>query len=157
ICRVLHRYHEKAFDRIIGRLAATRSRHITRLEHAADLAMQAFTAAEKPAASFLNEYRAALAAVREILGIPNQRASEGPAATADPWVVEALQRIAALDCAGLMASWNRRNPPTRTTIRGRRSAGRGPSQRRPGAWRGSLTPPGRPGAIPGSFSVPGQG
>jgi hypothetical protein len=95
ICRILHKYHDMAFDRIIGRLAATRSRHISRLEHAADLAMQAFTASDKPAASFLSEYRAALADIRAILGIVNRIEPEAdvPGAGSD-LVTEALQRIA---------------------------------------------------------------
>jgi hypothetical protein len=92
--RLLHRIHDKVFDRLIGRLAATRSRHIAKLEHAADLAMQAFTGSDKPTASFLTEYRGALADVRSILGIGNQVEQEGMPGAGSPEVTEALVMIA---------------------------------------------------------------
>jgi hypothetical protein len=95
VCRILHRYHDKAFDRIIGKLAATRSRHVSRLEHAADLAMQAFVA--KPTAQFLAEYRAALADIRSVLGISNRFEPNGdiPAVGSDA-VTKAMISIAKL-------------------------------------------------------------
>jgi hypothetical protein len=92
VCRALHRVHEKAFDRIVGQVAATRSRHVARLEHICYLAMHAFDA--KPGASFLSEARGALADVRSILGIQNRIDPEGgiPAA-GSPEVVEAMRCI----------------------------------------------------------------
>jgi hypothetical protein len=97
ICRILRKYHDMAFDRIIGQLAAVRSRHVARLEHAADLAMQAFSGSGKPAASFLTEYRGALADIRAVLGIANRIDPGGgmPAAGSDEVTaaLEELQRI----------------------------------------------------------------
>jgi hypothetical protein len=95
ICRILHKYHDRAFDRIVGKLAAVRSRHACKLEHAADLAMQSFVESSKPTAQFLSVYMEALREIRSVLGIANRLEPEADVPGAGSLeVTEALQRIA---------------------------------------------------------------
>jgi transcriptional regulator with XRE-family HTH domain len=95
ICRILKRVHAKVWARIIEDLATVKSRHIVRLEHAAMLAMDAFTKTEKPIAQFLAVYIAALSDIRDILGLPNQivmSATDDPACGSDA-VTQSLVRL----------------------------------------------------------------